>query len=222
MRTNLPTLWPFGAKAAIFDFDGTLANTAHIWRDVDLAFLQKRGLPYVDGYSQRLAALGFADGARYTIDLYGLNETVEQICDEWNNMGRERYRDSVTLRAGAQEYICALRAAGVPCALATTNDATVLHSMRHIDVRELFDACVFGAEVGLGKDHPHIYLEASWQLGVRPQDCVVFEDIVPALRSAGMAGAITCAVKASDPLQQWDVAREVADMWIEDWRDLAV
>ena len=213
-------LWPLQAKAVIFDFDGTLANTAHLWHEVDAAFLGKRGLPLTKEYPERLAALGFVEGARYTIEQYGLSETVEQVCDEWNRMGAQLYRDSVKLRPGAREYILALRSAHIPCALATTNNAEVLNSMRHINVDALFDVRVHGAEVSRGKDHPDIYLEAARRLNVDPHDCIVFEDIVPALKSARRAGMVACGVHANDPMQDVENARIVADLWLEDWRDL--
>ena len=213
-------LWPLAARAAIFDFDGTLANTAQLWRQVDMAFLSKRGLPYTADYPERLAALGFAEGARYTIELYKLNETVEQICDEWNRLGMELYRETVVLRPGAQRYINALRDASVPCALATTNDREVLGSMRNVRIEELFDVRVHGAEVGRGKDHPDIYLEAARRLGVDPTDCLVFEDIVPALSSAKRAGMIACGVRANDSMQPIETAQSVADIWLDDWTDI--
>lgn len=221
MRNSTEGLWPFCFGAAIFDFDGTLANTAHLWHEVDIAFLGKRNLPYTQDYPQRLAALGFVDGAKYTIELYGLNETVEDICDEWNRMGSELYRDRVTLRPGAKQYIQSLRDCGIPCALATTNDAAVLNSMKNVQVDKLFDVRVHGAEVGRGKDHPDIYLEAARRLGVPPRDCVVFEDIVPALKSAQKAGMTTCGVFANDPAQDVDAARAIANRWLDDWTELA-
>ena len=213
-------MWPFAAKAAIFDFDGTLADTAQLWHRVDMAFLSKRGLPYTQDYPERLAALGFAEGARYTIELYHLNETVEQVCDEWNQMGKELYRESVVLRPGAERYINMLKDAGIPCALATTNDREVLGSMRHVRVGSLFNACVHGADVGRGKDHPDIYLEAARQLGVEPTDCLVFEDIVPALSSAKRAGMLACGVRANDAMQPVETAQSVADLWLDDWADI--
>lgn len=220
MTIERPDPLPLGARAAIFDFDGTLADTAHIWYEVDHTFLSRRGLPYTPDYPTRLAALGFVGGAYYTIERYGLSETAEQICAEWTELSHELYRRTVVLRPGAKDYVQRLRSAGVPCALATTNDAAVLYDMRHIDVASLFDACVFGAEVGCGKDRPDIYLEAARRLGMDVCDCLVFEDIVPALRSARIAGAQTCAVRANDRSQAWDEAKKLADMWIEDWHDL--
>ena len=215
-------LWPFEARAAIFDFDGTLADTAHIWYEVDHVFLRRRNLEYPQGYGEQLAALGFEKGAQFTIDLFHLDETPQAICDEWNDIGSEMYRHDVTLRPGAERYIRAVRAAGIPCALATTNDVGVLSSMEHIDVAALFDACVYGAEVGKGKDEPDIYLEAARRLGVDPRDCVVFEDIAIAVRSARSAGMRVCAVNSSDPTQPIDQLRSSADLWLDDWRDIAL
>ena len=213
-------LWPFGRKAAVFDFDGTLADTAHIWYEVDHIFLNRRNLPYPDGYGEQLAALGFARGAQYTIDLFGLDESVEEICDEWNDIGRTMYREQVVLREGASNYILALRAAGIPCALATTNDVNVLSSMQSFAPRDYFDVCTYGAEVGVGKDRPDIYLESARRLGMDPKDCLVFEDIVVALQSAKSTGMRTCGVRSSDPSQPAKRLRELSDLWLDDWRDI--
>lgn len=220
MHTSNTALHPDNMHAAIFDFDGTLADTAALWHRVDVDFLGKRGITPAPDYAQRLAALGFVDGARYTIDLYGLDETVEEVCAEWQDASANLYRSSVTLRPGAKAYIERLRERGVPCALATTNDAAVLEAMEHVDVRGLFDERVYGAEVSRGKDHPDIYLEAARRLGVRPQSCVVFEDIAPALRSARRAGMTCCGVRANDLTQLTDEVRDAADLWLDDWYDL--
>lgn len=215
-------LWPLKAEAAIFDFDGTLADTAHIWYEVDHVFLRRRNLSYPQGYGEQLAALGFEKGAQFTIDLFHLNETPQAICDEWNAIGREMYRNEVTLRPGAERYIRAVRAAGIPCALATTNDVRVLSSMQHLDPAELFDTCVYGAEVGKGKDEPDIYLEAARRLGVAPHGCIVFEDIAIAVQSAQAVGMRVCAVNSSDRAQPTDVLRATADLWLDDWQDIAL
>ena len=52
-------------RAAIFDLDGTLLDSLHIWEDIDEEFLQKRGLAVPEGYCETIASMGFLDAAAY-------------------------------------------------------------------------------------------------------------------------------------------------------------
>ena len=218
---NRSRLWPPSFKAAIFDFDGTLASTGDLWREVDEAFLAKRGIPYTPEFPHKLTTLGFAAGAEWCIERFGLSDTPEDICNEWNEMGSALYRTKVELRPGAEKYIIALRGLGIPIGMATTNDANVLRSMERVAIDELFDVIVCGTDISIGKDEPDIYLEAARRLGVACEDCLVFEDIVPGLLSAKRVGMQTCGVRSGDPIQVFDDIVHVSDIAIESWEDLA-
>ena len=198
------SLWPPSFSAAIFDFDGTLAETWHLWRRVDEIFFATRGLAFDESASSILATL----------------DEVQDIVDEWNRLGAALYETSVELRPGAERYLRALRASGVRLALATTNNPTVLGAMRHVDVYGLFDEVVCGVDVSRGKDHPDIYLEAARRLGVPGEKCVVFEDILPGVRSAQKAGMAAVAVRCEDPRQPAAELRRCADLWLEGWDGL--
>lgn len=221
-RREVPReLWPFSFGAAVFDFDGTIARSGHVWSQVDHVFLESRGIEWTPDLSAELASRGFSKGAEYVIERYGLDETPEAICREWDAMGSELYPRLVELRPGAERYVRSLRAAGVPCALATTNDSRVLGSLApRIDVEDLFDAVVYGNDVTRDKNHPDIYLEAARRLDVPASSCVAFEDIAPALRSARAAGMATCAVCSGDETQDVPAVSAAADMLLCDWRDL--
>ncbi len=215
-----PSLWPPSFSAAIFDFDGTLAETWPLWRRVDEIFFATRGLPFDENASVTLATLGFAAGAQWCVERYRLRDEVADIVDEWNRLGAALYENEVRLRPGAEAYVRALRAQGVHVGLATTNDPHVLGAMRHVDVYALFDEVVCGREVARGKDHPDIYLEAARRLGAEPADCVVFEDILAGTLSAARAGMATVAVASSDPRQPAAELRRAADAWIDGWAGL--
>ena len=212
MPTDAPiSLWPPAFEAAIFDFDGTISDTAALWRRVDEDFLGARGFAVPDDYALTLSTLGFSKGAEYTIERFGLHESVESICKQWIRMGRELYEAEATLRPGVVDYIGRLRARGVRVALATTNDPEVLDGLSQVDVANLFDARVHGREVARGKDYPDIYLEAARRLEVEPASCIVFEDIPAALASARAAGMLACGVRSSDPVQDMaQIEREAA------------
>lgn len=214
-------LWPPSFSAAIFDFDGTLAETWELWQRVDRAFFAERGLPFDEEAHHMLNVLGFGPGAAWVIERYGLKEDPADICDEWNRMGRALYASEACLRPGAARYLGALREAGVRLALATTNDRRVLDSMApRVDVGALFDAVVCGSDVARAKDHPDIYLEAACRLGAEPGDCAVFEDILAGTRSAKAAGMRVCAVRTTEPGQPVDALRREADLFIDGWEGL--
>ncbi len=219
-RARTLSLWPPSQPAAIFDFDGTLAETWRLWRRVDEVFFSSRGLPFDEDAAQTLATLGFAAGARWCVERYRLRDEVGDIVDEWNRLGSALYREEARLRPGAERYLRELRGAGVRLALATTNDPHVLGAMRHVDVTGLFDEVVCGREVARGKDHPDIYLEAARRLGADAGACVVFEDILPGTLSAARAGMATVAVRSEDPRQPWASLCRAADLWIDGWEGL--
>lgn len=50
----------------IFDMDGTLIDSNGIWKDVDIAFLKKRGFAYTRAYYEGVAHTIFPLAAKFT------------------------------------------------------------------------------------------------------------------------------------------------------------
>jgi putative hydrolase of the HAD superfamily len=59
------------------------------------------------------------------------------------------------------------------------------------DLDAIFDAVVISGDAGLRKPDPAIYLLASDELGIPPQDCVFADDIAANLRPAEVLGMAT-------------------------------
>ncbi len=219
---NPPSGKPRGFDAVILDFDGTIALSGPIWHTVDTTFFARRGLPLEPDVPARLASLGFREGADFVIERYGLEESPQEIMDEWNELGAELYREHVQLRPGVRAYLAALREAKVPLALATTNHPDVLAALApRIDVDALFDVVVTSVEVAVPKDDPDIYLEAARLLNAAPRRTLVFEDIPFGLAAARRAGFPTVGVASGDVNQDEGRVRHAADFFIEDWEGLA-
>ncbi len=223
IKHQLIELQPFAYKAAIFDFDGTVADSLGVWKKVDDIFFARRGLTYNPDYAEKLSTLGFEEGARYTIEAYGLSDTPEDVCNEWNELGRELYLSDVDLFPDAVAYINALHRQGVPVALATTNAPSVIEVLEaRLDLDELFPIRVHGCEVEHHtKDYPDIYLEAARRLGINPISCVVFEDLPVGLKTAHDAGMKTVAVFNGSNWQERGAMERTADFVLRDWALLA-
>ena len=82
----------------IFDMDGTLIDSNGIWKDVDTAFLAKRGLPYTKEYYEGVAHTIFPLAARFTKEFCHLPESEEAIMAEWMDMAGDLYGTSVPVK----------------------------------------------------------------------------------------------------------------------------
>lgn len=179
--------------AALFDLDGTLLDSGYVWRDVDAKFFAGRQVEVDHAeYARAVQGLSFREAAVYTKRRYDLPESVEAIMGEWMAMAREAYAHHVNLKPGARSYLRQLKRAGVKLAVVTANRAELfMPALERHGLAELFDAFCTSAEVGnVNKSDGAIYRLAAQRLGVAPEACAVFEDVLE-----GVAGAKGCGMR---------------------------
>lgn len=85
---------------------------------------------------------------------------------------------------------------------------SVIHSLELLGLRDLFQIIVGGDDTERGKPHPDSFLLAAKFLGVRPEDCLVFEDGEMGIQAASAAGMAWVKVErnggASAPTETLD------------------
>lgn len=202
-------------KALIFDFDGTLADSCYVWKKVDERFFGKRGMDVPSDYFDKISTLSFYNGAVFTKQSYGIKESVEEIMAEWDNDVIDEYRHNVRLKKGAKEYLCAAKKCGYKVGLATaTNPQYYNPVLDRYGLNDFFDAYADGCDDVRGKDYPDIYLLCAKRLGVKPENCTVYEDVTKCIKTAQKAGMRTVAVyDRHNPT--WDEAKSIADEYME-------
>ena len=205
-------------KAAIFDLDGTLLDSMGVWDQIDAAFLAKRGIAVPDDYMETVTAMQFRDIARYTIDRFGLDDTEDELMDEWDRMAHDAYTSVVRPKAHALDYLRYLKDTGARLAVATTMPAGLrAPALRHAGMLGMFDAIVGVDDVGRGKEHPDIYLEAAARVGVPAHAATVFEDLLAGVRSAVRAGMRVWGVYDASSAQVWPSIEQAAHGKITDF-----
>jgi HAD superfamily hydrolase (TIGR01509 family) len=208
-------------KAAIFDLDGTLIDSMGIWGKIDIDFLEKRGIEVPSDLREHIEHLSFIDTAKYFKNRFNLSETIEDIMDEWNNMAYYEYSNTVVLKPGAKEYLDCLKAKGIKLALATSNSHVLLEAvLKKNGVFNYFDSITTTIEVERGKNHPDIYLLSASKLQVSPEECMVFEDILPAVLGAKAAGMTVIAINDSYSEHQREDILKNADYYIYEYEEL--
>ena len=207
-------------RACIFDLDGTLIDSTHVWAHVDAEFFAKRGMVMPPDYPDAIVSMNYVGTAEYTIKRFGFQDSVEALKQEWIDMAIDAYANRVPLKPYALEYLSALKAQGIKLAVASSLTPVLREVVlcKH-GIKELFDVICGTEEAGLDKTTPDIFLMAAQKLNTRPEDCVVFEDIPRAAQCAKDAGMVVYGIYDEAVKEQWAAMRRIADGALYDFKD---
>lgn len=175
----------------LLDCDGVLVDTERTSAQVLAEMVAEHGVQLdVDHLRAEMRGTTLQWIAAQSAALLG-----RPVPDGWMEEFIERrlvhYRQGVQAIDGAAQVIRALRAAGIPLAVASQGSRekmAVTLPASGLD-RELGEAPIFsGDDVERGKPHPDLYLLAASHFGADPARTVVVEDSVPGVTGAVAAG----------------------------------
>lgn len=216
LKKELPDI-----KGAIFDLDGTLLDSTWVWDQVDVEFLGKRGFEVPKDYAQEIAHMGADRAAKYTIERFGLNETVDDIVAEWFHMVKDKYACEVQCKENALQCVEKLYKMGIKIAIATASDIVLFEeTLKRTGLDKYIFSIVMVKEVKRGKAFPDVYLESARRLGTKPNQTIVFEDIVAGICGANRGGFTTVAVYEKRSEKDLDVIKGEADFYINSFSEL--
>ncbi|MEU9568655.1 HAD-IA family hydrolase [Streptomyces massasporeus] len=172
------------ARALLLDMDGTLvdsdASVERVWR----RWAERHGLDGDEAMKVVHGRQGYASMA-----LLLPERPMEQNHADNARMLAEETADTdgVVAIPGAPEFLASL--AGLPHALVTSADVPLSTARMAAAGLDLPEVRVTAESVGASKPDPEGFLKGAAELGIAPEDCVVFEDSgagIAAGRAAGM------------------------------------
>jgi HAD superfamily hydrolase (TIGR01509 family) len=176
-------------EAVVFDMDGVLVDTEHLWDEVREALTEEWGGRYTPEAQEAMMGMSSPEWSRYLHEVVGLREPPEVINAEVVRRMLERYEMDLPVVPGAVEAVRRLAGAGYRLAVASSSNRELIDAvLRRLELTELFDATVSSEEVARGKPAPDVYLETSRRLGVPPGRCMAIEDSASGIRAAHAAG----------------------------------
>lgn len=208
-------------EAAIFDMDGTLIDSMWVWKHINEEYLSKRNIKLPRDLKRDIEHLTFNESAQYFKDRFNIHDSIEEITKEWNDMASYSYENKVKLKSGAKEYLTFLKSKGVKLGLATSNYHKLVNiALKNNEILHFFDAITTIEEVTREKNFPDIYLLTAKKLDVHPSKCMVFEDILPAVKGAKLAGMKVIGVQDDYSMDQKEDIIKLTDLYIEKYDDL--
>ncbi|MER1939601.1 HAD-IA family hydrolase [Castellaniella sp. FW104-16D08] len=215
-------------RMILFDFDGTLADTAP-----DLAAaanLQRgyRGLPALDYALLRPHASHGARGLlKAALDIDASHADYEQCRQQFLQDYAKTMLEHARLFAGIDELLEQLFQAATPWGIVTNKtEALTLPMVHHLGLESRCCVTVGGDTTAHTKPHPEPLLHAARQTGFLPQHCLYVGDDerdILAGKAAGMAtvaaGYGYCSLDDPERWQADAVAHQPADLWpiIQGW-----
>lgn len=208
-------------SGAIFDMDGTILDSIGVWDKIDSDYLSARGIEVPEDYARTISSMTSIECARYSKSRFNLPDSEEELIAEWEERALYEYKNNLSLKPGAKEYIEKLKGEGVKIALATSSSKKLYEAaMKHCGIFDLFDAFLSTDETKCGKGEKDVYIKAAELLGVPIEDCVIFEDVPHAVIGAKKSGARVYAVYDGRWRDDEEMLVNIADGYIKSFNEL--
>jgi HAD superfamily hydrolase (TIGR01509 family) len=181
-------------QALVFDLDGVLVDSEHVWDEARKELAAERGGRWHEQASRDMMGMSSLEWSRYMHDVIGLEDRPEEISAEVVHRLEEIYRRELPLIDGAVEAVERL-AARWPLGLASSSNRELIDLVLELSgLAQYFRATVSSEEVAHGKPASDVYLEAARRLGAAPEECAAVEDSENGIKSAKGAGMRVLAI----------------------------
>ena len=181
-------------RAALFDLDGTLIDTEGQYT-IFWAEIGRELLPNISDFAFRIKGTTLTQlFATYFPELE-TQAIVKQRLDAFE-VGM-RY----SFYPGALDFIQNIRANGVKCAIVTSSNALKMEQVykQLPELQTLFDRILTAEDFTASKPDPQCYRLGAEVFGLKPEDCVVFEDAFTGLAAGMASGAYTIGMATGNP-----------------------
>jgi HAD superfamily hydrolase (TIGR01509 family) len=181
-------------EAVVFDLDGVIVDSEHVWDEVREELARERGGRWHDRAQTDMMGMSSPEWSRYMHDVIGLAESPTEIDDLVVRRLLDRYATHLPLIDGAVEAVTRL-AKTFPLALASSSNRPVIDAvLGAAGLVSSFEATVSSEEVQRGKPAPDVFLEAARRLDAPPERCAAVEDSGNGIRAAHAARMRVIAV----------------------------
>ncbi|MCZ4222470.1 HAD family hydrolase [Pedobacter rhodius] len=197
----------FKPKAFIFDLNGTMINDmeyhTRAWHKIineDLKENLSYELVKKEMYGKNHEVLERIFGKnRFT------REEIQTLSIDKEKRYQEAYFSKLALIEGLDKFLETAKQHEILMAIGSAaisfNINFVIDGLK---IRNYFDAIVSADDVRISKPHAETFLKSAEQLGVKPADCLVFEDAPKGVESALNAGMKCIVLTTTHDVKEFD------------------
>lgn len=200
-------------QAAIFDMDGTLADSMPWWENLAYEYLNLHGTDTIsDEIKRKLDVITVPEAAELFQKEFDIRKPKEQMVRELDALMGEHYRNDVKFKPGMESVVKTLAEKNIPMCIASgTGEVLVGQCLEGLNIRDDFQFILSCQEMETSKEKPDIFLEAARRFDLPPEKIMVFEDALFSMKTAKDAGFQVTAIKDPTNASVWPEIEQLAD-----------
>ena len=209
-------------KGLIFDFDGTLFDSMHIWKGIKYQYLDYIGINLTRADIEAFNGLYLRESLILAKDRFDLEESYEELFESFFDYLRERYLKEAMPKNDIIGFLEKLEAKGVKMGIATATGEPALEAvLKKYGMLKYFSAIYSTYTVGASKAEPKVYDVVLEELGTDKETTWIFEDALYAATTAKNNGYKVVGIyDKSEPEQ--DKLKSLVDVYINNYSELDV
>ncbi|MBC8987963.1 HAD family phosphatase [Pedobacter sp. N36a] len=205
--------------AVIFDMDGVICHTNPYHSLAFRDFFALRNLaPTEAEFAQHMYGKSNSYIFSHFFNRPITGAELLELEAEKEGLFRKIYKDHIEPITGIVEFISDLESHGVKLGVATSAPYANLELiLSKVDISAKLGSILASEDVKKHKPDPEVYLTSARNLGVTPEQCLVFEDSYSGISAALNAGMRVVGVLTSHTIQELPKC----DLYINDYQELS-
>ncbi|MGW2251297.1 HAD family hydrolase [Kitasatospora sp. NPDC001660] len=183
--------------AVLFDMDGTLVDTEHLWWEAAAELADELHHSLTDQDAPEVLGRAVEHTAAHLHRVTGTDRTEAELAERLGESFAGKVAAETVPRPGALALLASLRDAQVPTALVSASPRRVVDLVLGTIGRHWFTVTLAAEDTERTKPAPDPYLAAAERLGLDPAACVAVEDTPTGVASASAAGCAVLAVPST-------------------------
>jgi HAD superfamily hydrolase (TIGR01509 family) len=215
-------------KYIIFDFDGVIVASEHVWDKVERAFITENGGVIPDNYIaekkkivQRKPNDIWNEINKYIIELGNLDIEPEDMQKIKSDRVKTMYKEIVEVRPNLIEMLKRLNEDGYKMGIVSSQYIeNIVYVLDRYDISHYFDKIISLNDVEYGKPSSEGFNNLLYNYEYDSSDYLVFEDSYVGVVAAKRIGLDVCAVEYDFQRMYVDEIKELSDFYIEDYKEV--
>lgn len=204
----------------LFDCDGTILDSMHIWVDPINEIFDKYGFS-LDSLSKeekgRIEALPLEGMCEFIADNLAKDMTSKEVREYFNEIIEDGYKNSLMPKEGILKSLEKLYRAGYEMAIASSTDSIYLKlAFERLNIADYFSFYTTPDLTNHKKSDPEYWQYAIDKFEVEASDIILYDDALYAIKAAKNIGIHTCGVKDFPYNEnEWDYIKDIADLTMD-------